>query len=413
MKAFLTAAFFILSTLVAQAQAPKAAPRAAATPPCTAPCTQQQLLTDVQTQFPDQTAGAITPAILRTFFNNQINSMMATSPVVGGDLACYSGTTGLPGICSGPVALVKGGTGAISQGGAATNILPAATRSGDVVYWSGSNWTTLPGNNAGTKVLQQNATGTPSWATPATFPTASATGDLIYWNGSAWVNYPGNTGATGFFTENASGAPSWVATTAVAALILPTPVRAGDIVSWNGTAWTTIPGNNAGTKFLTQDSTGTSAWASPPAGVTSVVCGTGLSGGTITATGTCAVSLSALNSALGADVALNSTVTYFPGPQVVQGTSGTWWASGTVTLSDSAVAAFHCKLWDGTTIITSGVTQLSTANGSVTMTLSGPLANPAGNINISCKDVTNTTGSIKFNVSGNSKDSSLSVARIQ
>jgi hypothetical protein len=98
---------------------------------------------------------------------------------------------------------------------------------------------------------------------------------------------------------------------------------------------------------------------------------------------------------------------------VVQGTTGTWWASGTVTLSDTAIAAFYCKLWDGTTVISSGVTQLSTANGSVTMTLSGPLASPAGNIGIACRDITNTTGSIKFNASGNSKDSSVSVARIQ
>jgi hypothetical protein len=61
-------------------------------------------------------------------------------------------------------------------------------------------------------------------------------------------------------------------------------------------------------------------------GVTSVICGTGLSGGTITTTGTCAVNLSAITAALGSNVALNNS-TYTDGPSIAQGTSGTWWVS--------------------------------------------------------------------------------------
>src|SRR5215469_1021265 len=37
---------------------------------------------------------------------------------------------------------------------------------------------------------------------------------------------------------------------------------------------------------------------------------------------------------LGADVALNNITTYFDGPSVAQGSVGTWYASGTVTLTD-------------------------------------------------------------------------------
>src|SRR5205814_7031443 len=58
--------------------------------------------------------------------------------------------------------------------------------------------------------------------------------------------------------------------------------------------------------------------------VTSVTCGSGLSGGTITTTGTCAVNLSVITNALGANVSLNSIGTFFDGPSVAQGTSGTW-----------------------------------------------------------------------------------------
>jgi hypothetical protein len=48
-----------------------------------------------------------------------------------------------------------------------------------------------------------------------------------------------------------------------------------------------------------------------------------------------------------------------------------------------------------------------------TASLSGFLASPAGNIRISCRDSTATTSAIKFDQSGNSKDSTINVLRIQ
>src|SRR5206468_75010 len=66
----------------------------------------------------------------------------------------------------------------------------------------------------------------------------------------------------------------------------PTPTRAGDIIYWNGSAWTTLAGNNSGTKILTEDGSGNISWAATGS-VSSVTCGTGLTGGTITTTGTC------------------------------------------------------------------------------------------------------------------------------
>jgi hypothetical protein len=121
-----------------------------------------------------------------------------------------------------------------------------------------------------------------------------------------------------------------------------------------------------------------------------------------------------LTASLGADVNLNNTGTYFDGPSVAQGTSGTWFASGTVTLIDTAAGpdAYDVKLWDGTTVIASARAVASAANIAVTVGLSGYLASPAGNIRISVKDVSNTTGVIKFNLTGNSKDSTVSVISI-
>jgi len=382
------------------------------TPTCTPPCTQQQLLNDVQTQFPDQTAGGITPATLRQFLNNSIYSMLPTSPLIANAPACYFGTTGLTSNCTAAIAIAQGGTGATTQPGAAANVFPTVTRAGDVAYWNGSQWITLAGNNGTTAVLQETAAGVPSWATSLSgiaLPTPVRAGDIVYWNGSVWVTLAGNITTIGVLQESATGVPSW--TSSVTNLAFPTPTRAGDVAYYNGTQWVTIPGNNTGTNFLAESSAGVPAWSQPVA-VTSVSCGQGLSGGTITTTGTCNVSLTNVTQSIPADILLNNIANYFDGPSVGQGTTGTWFASGTVTLNDTAAATFYCKLWDGTTVIDSSATQILGA-ATTKMTLSGVLASPAANIRISCKDISGTTGKIAANTSGNSKDSTVTALRIQ
>lgn len=128
---------------------------------------------------------------------------------------------------------------------------------------------------------------------------------------------------------------------------------------------------------------------------------TSISGGTL------------LTNSLSGDVSMNNTANYFTGPIVSQGTTGTWWASGNVTLLDTAGAAnFQVKLWDGTTVIASADMDSAGANSRRVFHLSGYIASPAGDIRISCKDATSASGVIKFNQSGNSKDSTLSVIRV-
>ncbi len=174
------------------------------------------------------------------------------------------------------------------------------------------------------------------------------------------------------------------------------------------------PASGGGTtNFLRADGT----FAVPPGitsgTVTSVTCGTGLSGGTFTTTGTCAVSLTTASNSLGADVAMNNTSNYFDGPSTAQGTSGTWLATGTITFTDPTNPSnVDCKLWDGTTVIASTEQRYATAATGVSIALSGSLATPAANIRISCKS-NSTTAVIAFNKSGNSKDSTLTVIRTQ
>jgi hypothetical protein len=379
MRLLLTLAILALSVCEVHAQA---------TPPCTSPCTKSQLLNDVQTQFPDNTVGAITPSILRNFQNNLINSSMATAPVGAGAFTCYVGTTGLLGACTSALGIALGGTGATTQPGAAAAIFPPPVRAGDIVYWNGSSWGTLAGNNTTTGLLQQTNSGVPSWVngsavTPIVLPPATRTGDVVYWSGSAWLTLPGNNSGTQFLSETASGIPSWTA-----AAVFPSTTRAGDIMYWNSTAWVTLPGNISGTQVLTENATGIPAWSPWVAG-----------------------GITVFTSSLLADVPVSTS--YVDGPSVAQGTAGTWYASGTVTLTDTAGnAGFLCKLYDGTTVMASGTFSLVTASTSGSFGLSGVIVSPAGNIRIACKD-NFTTGTMKFNASGNSKDSTVTAIRIQ
>jgi hypothetical protein len=125
------------------------------------------------------------------------------------------------------------------------------------------------------------------------------------------------------------------------------------------------------------------------------------------------IPLTIITNSLSGNVALNNVANYFDGPSVAQGSSGTWFASGTVTVGDTVGAAvIHCKLWDGTTVIDSSVRSVSAISGGDGISLSGYLASPAANIRISCKDVTSTNGAIFFNITGTSKDSTISAIRI-
>lgn len=141
---------------------------------------------------------------------------------------------------------------------------------------------------------------------------------------------------------------------------------------------------------------------------------TGLPAAGVTGLGSYAtLSAGQLANSLVADVALNNTGLFFTGPTVAQGTSGTWFASGTVTLLDTVgSAAFIVKLWDGTTLISSSTISTNAANDIKPASLSGVITSPAGNIRISVQDLSSTNGQIKANAAGGTKDSTLTVFRI-
>lgn len=106
-------------------------------------------------------AGAAPTVYAGTSCTNQFPRSLNASGVA--TCATVSLTTDV----TGTLPIANGGTNAITAAAALVNLFPVATRAGDVVYWNGSAWVTLAGNNSGTQFLQENSSGVPSWATVA------------------------------------------------------------------------------------------------------------------------------------------------------------------------------------------------------------------------------------------------------
>ncbi len=99
-----------------------------------------------------------------------------------------------------------------------------------------------------------------------------------------------------------------------------------------------------------------------------------------------------------ADIAMNSAGSFFDGPAVSQGSSGTWMAGGTVFVKDTTGAAnMLIKLWDGTT--TMAIVSLTTPAASFQSPVGvfGAISSPAGNLRISVEETTAATGVIGTN----------------
>lgn len=122
--------------------------------------------------------------------------------------------------------------------------------------------------------------------------------------------------------------------------------------------------------------------------------------------------LASFNNVLGGDVNLNNAGLYFDGPSVAQGSTGTWFASGTVTVEDTAGAALiQVKLWDGTNVVATTSQQVNAANVPFSISLSGLLPNPPGNIRLSVNS-SSTTSKIKFSFTGFNHDSTITAVQI-
>jgi hypothetical protein len=189
--------------------------------PAFAQKTKAALNTEIGVNFPDNTAGAITPSILRTTISDIINSIMPTAPVVTGNVAIYDGITGL---------LKDGGTGPAQALTCSThNWFNTMSLSG-VFGCSQPNFTDIAGFIATsqistnsisytleTQALSNTVVGNPSGATAnkqdMAMPSCSSVGSTLEWTTSTGfgcvtqvANFNGRTGSisptTGDYTLN-------------------------------------------------------------------------------------------------------------------------------------------------------------------------------------------------------------------
>lgn len=94
--------------------------------------TKSQINTEIGTNFPDNTAGQITPQNLRTVTGDIVNSTMPTAPVVPGNVPCFDGTTGLTKDCGAPA--VTSATSPIQLGPSGVLSCPTCATSGNSPY---------------------------------------------------------------------------------------------------------------------------------------------------------------------------------------------------------------------------------------------------------------------------------------
>jgi hypothetical protein len=220
------------------------------------------------------------------------------------------------------------------------------------------------------------------------------------------------TGGVSFATVATSGSASDLATGTLPAAQLPNPSAStlGGVQSKAAVSH----------QFLTSISTsGVPALAQPAAADISGLAAsatTDTTNASNIASGTLAAArlggMSVISNQLSGDVAMGTVSTFFDGPSVAQGSSGTWLVIAAVTLTDSANANAICKLWDGTTVIATGGLRLI-ASQTTSLTLVGTITSPAGNLKVSCENLTDNTGSIKASAgSGGNVASTLVAIRI-
>ena len=122
----------------------------------------------------------------------------------------------------------------------------------------------------------------------------------------------------------------------------------------------------------------------------------------------------AFTSSLTADVVMTNTTNYFDGPMVVQGAGKLFFVSGTVTFIDATNAnTYLVKLWDGTNIIAATrTTPPNVISAYVSVSLSGLIYLPSGNLRISAMAAVGTTGSFSNSATGLGKTCTITAVRI-
>lgn len=111
--------------------------------------------------FPMTVSGTVNSGGIPCFTSSTTEGSSALLPA--GDFVLGSGVGACPTASFSIVPVSAGGTGGSTKDTAVTALLPVPTRPGDTIYWDGSVWNHLAGNNSGTRCFEENPSGVPSW----------------------------------------------------------------------------------------------------------------------------------------------------------------------------------------------------------------------------------------------------------
>lgn len=163
------------------------------------------------------------------------------------------------------LSIANGGTGQTTQQAALNALSPSPTRAGDVIYYNGSNWTNLAGNNSGTSCFQENSSGVPS------FGSCGGGGSQTPWtsaiNGGGFALTDSGTITATNFTATSTTATSNFSGAVAIATTSPTALQVNDAF---GTNYLTInTASSSSDIFDVASSTGTILLAVSQAGLVS------------------------------------------------------------------------------------------------------------------------------------------------
>jgi hypothetical protein len=111
--------------------------------------------------FPMTISGTVNSGGIPCFTSTTTESSSALLPA--GDFVLGGGAGSCPTASFTIVPISAGGTGGNTKSNALISLFPTPTRIGDTVYWDGTVWNHLAGNNTGTACFEENAAGVPSW----------------------------------------------------------------------------------------------------------------------------------------------------------------------------------------------------------------------------------------------------------
>lgn len=243
---------------------------------------------------------------------------------------------------------------------------------GDILFRTTSAWTVLPPGVQGQVLATSGVNLDPVWINAAgggTLQTISPNTTLFFSSSPCTVSCVMSvaSSANNTLLANTSGGSAPPVATSPSTLLNIFSSTQGSILYRGASIWQALIPGTAGQFLQTNGAGATPSWAG--------------------------VNLSRFTNSLAGNVNITATSTFFDGPSVSQGTSGTWFASGTVAVQDPSTATsnFVCKLWDGTTVIASASLQTNTTGHSYSLAMSGVITSPSGNIRISCANVGTTT----------------------